>query len=117
MDIAKITNDFRLSEWLQVMRDHKASGMTVNSFCDSRGIKRHAFYYWQRKLREHAGNAIIEQATTNIPAPSGWLKLRPAGTDPNETLEVTVNGFSLNVGMDTNPELLKKVCSILRAVQ
>ena len=117
MDIAKITNDVRLSEWLQVMRDHKASGMNINSFCDSRGIKRHAFYYWQRKLREHAGNAIIEQAAANIPTPSGWLMLEPAEADTGKTLEVTVNGFAINVGMDTDPELLKKVCSILRAVQ
>lgn len=116
MDIAKITNDFRLSEWVQVMKDQKTSGMTVNSFCLSRGIKRHSFYYWQRKLREMAGNAIIDQTAANVSTPAGWLQLGQEN-DPEDTIEVTVNGFSINVGVDTNPQLLKKVCTILRAVQ
>jgi len=116
MDIASITNNFRLSEWMQVLKDQKASGMTVNNFCLSRGIKRHSFYYWQRKLRETAVTELqknVEVAGNHIPA--GWLQLKQE-TDTEATIEVMVNGFSINVGADTNPELLKKVCTILRSV-
>ncbi len=116
MDIAKITNDFRLSEWLQVMKEHKVSGMTVNNFCNSRGIRRHSFYYWQRKLREAASSEISERTEADLAAPSGWLQLKQEN-DSEDTIEVTINGFSINVSIDTNPELLKKVCSILRTVQ
>ena len=116
MDIASITNNFRLSEWMQVLKDQKSSGMTVNDFCLSRGIKRHSFYYWQRKLRETAVSELQKNAAVvGNQIPAGWLQLTQE-VDTEATIEVMVNGFSINVGADTNPELLKKVCTILRSV-
>jgi transposase-like protein len=46
------------------MRERSESGQTVKQWCKKNGILEKTYYYWQRKLREAACEAIGSHRTT-----------------------------------------------------
>lgn len=73
-------------------------------FCQGKGISRHAYFYWQRKLRETAcmGLSKLEEETVNVP--NGWMQLSQ-GQEIKSTLDIEVGGCDLTVDEKTYPEL------------
>ena len=49
-----VTAEYRLSQWARIIQERGSTGESINKFCQNRGIKRHSYFYWQRKLREAA---------------------------------------------------------------
>ena len=54
MDTKLVTEKYRASQWMEIIKDRKDSGLGVDEYCKINGISRHAYYYWQRKLRKAA---------------------------------------------------------------
>jgi len=54
MNTQKVTSEYRLSQWAQVIQARLDSGQNVKDFCLTNGISRNAYFYWQKKLREAA---------------------------------------------------------------
>lgn len=117
MDTRKVTANYRLSEWAKVIQARVESGQSVKDFCQTTGIKRNAYYYWQRKLRTLAYEELVkEEGSTNI-VPSGWAQFKPLQEQyASDSIDVKVNGCLITVNADTNSELLKKVCLLLRSL-
>ena len=42
---------YRAQEWVMLIQECSASGLTKREFCQQRGIWEKSFYYWLRKLR------------------------------------------------------------------
>ena len=61
MSSREVTNEYRMRQWMQVIRDREGSGEKIDAYCEKKGIKRHTYYYWQRKLRETAGKHLAQQ--------------------------------------------------------
>lgn len=53
MDTKKITRDLRMRNWMQIIEQCQASGLTTKDFCAQHGIKTKQYYYWQHKIRIH----------------------------------------------------------------
>ena len=41
MDVQKVTAEYRLSQWAQVIKARQESGQTIKDFCEEKGISRH----------------------------------------------------------------------------
>lgn len=117
MDIKQTTEAYRLSQWAETMKAFRASGKTIRAFCEEAGIRRHAFFYWQRKLRGLACTELARMDAQGI-VPSGWLQLPSQGTMTTAASQLTVevSGCRIAVNSETNPELLLAVCRTLRSL-
>lgn len=116
MNIQKVTADYRLSRWMQVFQDQQSSGQTIKDFCRERGISKNAYFYWQRKLRKAACMELLKLKGEPVnPVPEGWLQLAQ-GQETKSRLDIEIGGCRVTVDAETDPELLKKVCRILRAL-
>ncbi|MGI6449786.1 MAG: IS66 family insertion sequence element accessory protein TnpA [Desulfitobacteriia bacterium] len=115
MDMQKVAEEYRLSKWMQVIRERQESGLSIKDFCQKNGISRHAYFYWQRKLRKVAFMELSKQEEAVNCVPEGWLQLTQ-GHEIRPTLDIEVGGCRINVDAGTDPELLKKVCRILRVL-
>jgi putative transposase len=116
MDIQKVTSEYRLSKWTQVLQEQKNSGQNIKDFCQENGISRNAYFYWQRKLRNAACMELskLKEETVNC-VPKGWMHLTQS-QEIKSTLDIEAGGCRVTVDAGTDPELLKKVCRILRAL-
>ncbi len=48
------TREVRLRQWQEIFHDRRESGMTVKDYCQSHGITKDSYYYWQKVAREAA---------------------------------------------------------------
>ena len=118
--------EYRLVQWAETMRRCQESGKSKKGFCDSEGIHPNVFFYWQRKLREAAcetlisaqKQAMIEAEPMESNVPSGWslCETLPESTDGEKEITIEINGFRVSVGADTDLELLKSICGMLRSI-
>ncbi len=115
MDTQKVTAEYRLSQWMQVIQEQQSSGQNIKDFCQSRGISKNRYFYWQRKLRQAACTKLVKLEKPADCAPKGWMQLTQ-GQEMNETLEIEICGCRVTVNAGTEPELLKKVCRMLRSL-
>ena len=115
MDMQKVTSEYRMTKWMQIIKERQAGSQTIDEFCKERDLSRHSYFYWQRKLRKAACTELARaQEPVNYP-PEGWIRLNPQEKE-KEVLKVEINGCCINIYENTNPELLKHVCRILRTL-
>ena len=115
MDTQKVTTQYRLSQWAKIIQARQDSGQNIKEFCQATGISRSQYFYWQRKLRNAACTELAIQEKSVDPIPSGWIQLVPEQSPQmNSTLDIEISGFHISVNAGTDPELLKKVCRVLR---
>lgn len=115
MATLKVTAEYRLSQWMKVIQDRQNSGQNIKEFCQATGISRHAYYYWQRKLRKVACSQLAKPEESAGTIPGGWVQF--ATVSPmNSSLKIEVGGCHISVNNETDPDLLKKVCRILRVL-
>lgn len=115
MDTKLVTEKYRASQWMEIIKDRKDSGLGVDEYCKINGISRHAYYYWQRKLRKAACTELAKRDAESTPAPTGWMQLSPTAV-PESSLRIEVAGCHIDVNGNTDLGLLKAVCRILGAL-
>ena len=120
METKEVTMEIRLAQWAQVMQDRVSSGQSIAAYCAQRGIGRHSYFYWQRKLREAAvrqmaGTEKAQQALV----PSGWATVSPAEEAVAEQtggLTLRVGGAEIEVRQGYDEALLASVCRTLKGI-
>ena len=60
-DVLAVRNELRLQNWMGIIRECQESGLTNKEFCAQRGISEKTYYYWLRKIRSTAVEAIQPQ--------------------------------------------------------
>ncbi|MFA6851319.1 MAG: hypothetical protein WCS30_13330 [Selenomonadaceae bacterium] len=115
MDTQKVSAEYRLSQWMHVIQERQSSGENIKEFCQTRGISRNKYFYWQRKLRKATCEELLKSEKPANIVPSGWMQLEPKQATKT-TLDIEIGGCRITVDEKTDPELLKKVCRILRVL-
>lgn len=117
MDTQKVTAEYRLSQWSQVIKAQQESGQNIKDFCQTNSISRNVYFYWQRKLRKVACKELTKIEEPRNIVPSGWMQLATKQANHvKDALDIEINGCHIAVNAQTDPELLKKVCHILRSL-
>ena len=120
MDTRKITSDYRLSHWAQILQERRGSGLSIIDFCQEKGINKNTYFYWQKKLRVAACTELSKNTGESVNlAPSGWVQLSTMQLQPQKlkaSLDIEINGCHVTVNSETDLELLKKICHVLRSL-
>jgi len=117
MDTKKVTTEYRLSKWAQVIRARLDSGQSIKDFCLDAGISRNSYFYWQKRLRNVACRELEKHEEPGTLVPNGWLQLTTQQSQQMiAKLDIEISGCRVTALADTDPELLKKVCRVLRSL-
>lgn len=60
-DVLTVRNEYRLQSWMEIIRECQESGLSNKAFCTQRGISEKTYYYWLRKIRTAAAEAMEPQ--------------------------------------------------------
>lgn len=52
------THDHKLQLWISRIQECKASGITVDVWCKQQGFSSKSYYYWMRKIKREAFEAL-----------------------------------------------------------
>ena len=118
MNTKLATRKIRLNEWAAVIKDCKASGLKVDTYCEQHGISRDAYYYWLRKVKEAA---LLQAGFVELPAPIAENKssksIEHNATIFEPQMVIKVNGTELCVNEHTSSELISRVVEIINYVK
>ena len=118
MNTKLATRQIRLNEWAAVIKDCKASGLKVDTYCEQHGISRDAYYYWLRKVKEAA---LLQAGFVELPAPIEENKssksIEHNATIFEPQMVIKVNGTELCVNEHTSSELISRVVEIINYVK
>lgn len=114
MNSRKITAEYRLAHWTQTIQDRVTSGTSITEFCQSRGICRNTYFYWQRKVREAAYLELVPVTKADAVIPSGWAVCAPGKAESAESkVYIEIGKCRVAVGNEFNTTMLEKVCRVL----
>lgn len=102
-DVLAVRNEYRMENWLALIQECNASGLSNREFCRQHGISEKSFYYWLRKLR----NQAVETAETRL------VKLESGAPEENP-LEIRYHGAELRLPSDVD---MDAVAALLRSIQ
>ena len=125
MNTRAIATAYRLSQWAQKLQERTSSGESITAFCERIGVSKNTYFYWQRKLRAAACEALLPQPSSEdalqVPAvqPSGWALCEEApgeSEQSDDAVIIEIGKCRLRVEADTSPELLEKTCRVLMSL-
>ena len=58
MNTQKVTQEYRMNQWIGLVRECRESGQTVISWCKEHDIDTRKYYYWLQKIRTAACKAL-----------------------------------------------------------
>ena len=58
MNAQEATQEYRMNEWIKIIRECRGSGQNVTTWCKNNDIRTNRYYYWLRKVRTAACNAL-----------------------------------------------------------
>ena len=58
MNVQEVRDHVRIQEWVELIKERSASGMTIRDWCESKGLSENQYYYWLRKIRKTACTAL-----------------------------------------------------------
>ena len=98
----------QLRNWAVIIRECKESGVNVTEFCNQRGISKHAYYYWFRKVREELFRQ--EECFVEISDRSEEPHVsEPAVKDTCKEIEIRINNICISVPLSATREQLENV--------
>jgi transposase-like protein len=65
LNTREVTKSFRLNQWTEIIRECRGSGQTVSAWCNDHGINPKSYYYWLRRVRTAACEALPSLVTGN----------------------------------------------------
>ena len=115
----EVTEEYRLTQWAQIMQERTQSGLSIKAFCKQIGICGNTYFYWQRKLREAACKQLtkLESAPKSLTQSSFAEVVICAHPDPQTPMEVIsqlhieISGVQITVDSTYPPD---KLAALLR---
>lgn len=69
MDTREVTSQYRFNQWTEIVRQCRSSGQTVAVWCAENNIKPTSYYYWLRRIRKAACEALPSLSGNNSIVP------------------------------------------------
>jgi len=112
--------EIRLAQWTQALKERKANGESIDEFCQSKGVTRHQYFYWRRKVLDAACEQLADvQNKSSLPAPA-FTEVMLAEPISQGTVEpnficVEVDGYKITAGSAYPTEALAAIlCEVVR---
>ena len=101
-EVLAVRDAFRAQQWAMLIQECNSSGLTKRAFCRQRGISEKSFYYWLRKMRSQAAEAVAPKL----------VQLEPI-SQTEDMLQIRYRGAELKLPADVD---LDAVAALLRSI-
>ena len=93
----KSTHAVRLEQWTKLVQSCADSGLTKKEWCSQNNIKLKTYFYWQRRVRNHA--LMVKTAASSDPN-TAFAEVRLQGAVPADSSvseDAVAQGFHADV--------------------
>ena len=109
--------------WRKLLQEQSRSGLSVRAFCEERGLRQHAFYFWRREVqRRDTERSALKSSQSGpvrraVPQPQAFaaITVSDAGIGSSApSIEIVLgNGVCLRLRESFDPKMLADVLAVL----
>lgn len=120
MNTKKVTKQYRLNKWMEIIRECRSSGQTITTWCTEHNVNSKSYYYWLKRVREAACEALPALHTdqsTIVPIDLSVPKTRNHHVDTvsnSSDIVIHMGTVTLEIRNHASPTLIEHT---LRALQ
>lgn len=119
MNTREVTKQYRLNKWTEIIRECRSSGQTVSAWCADHDINPKSYYYWLRRIRTAACEALPSLCSQNNPIVPVNIPVCTAGADSADQevmsdIIIRFGGVTLEIHNNASTTLIENT---LRALQ
>lgn len=119
MNTREVANQYRLNKWTEIVRECRSSGQTISAWCAAHDINPKTYYYWLRRVRTAACEALPSLCSQNNPIVPVNIPLSTVGTDSadqevSSDIILRFGGVTLEIRNHASATLIENT---LRALQ
>lgn len=122
MNTREVTQQYRLNQWMEIIRECRSSGQTVSSWCSNHNIKETSYYYWLKRIRVAACESLPAISTpkqeivpVNIPSPP--LESGFQVQEPTSAIIVHFGSVTLELHNSASAALIENTLKALHNVR
>lgn len=110
MEIKEIKAEYRLQKMQEIIRARAESGLTISAWCERNNFSEGSYYYWLRKIRNNAIEAMNpENEIVQVP-----ITLERTLAKKGEPITIKYKKMELEIPCGTETS---DILAVLRAVQ
>lgn len=120
MDTRNVKKTYRLNQWTEIIRKFRSSGQTVAVFCKEQNLNPKSYYYWLKRVREAACEAlpaIANEKSMIIPLTFGGSSACSSQSAVNSKITLHYGDFSLDLQENTSPIFIENTIRTLMNLQ
>ena len=118
MDTREVASQYRLSKWTEIVSRCRSSGQTVAVWCAENNINATSYYYWLRRIRKAACEALPSISGNNVivPVDIPFHEVETDSPDQESTtgIVVRIGTVTLEISNNASATLIENT---LRALQ
>ena len=107
-DVLTVRNEYRMQSWMEIIRECQESSLSNKAFCRQRGISEKTYYYWLRKIRAAAAEAL-EPQLVRLEEPE-----RPEKAEAASKIHIRYGEAELSLPEDADLEAVTVLLNALR---
>ena len=104
--------DYRLQQWAQLVKDcqNRPQDMTVEQWCDTKGISKSNYYYRLRCIRK----ACLEHVQDNSVSCQQVVEItQQSRSESPSDISIEINGVVIHIKEDISESLLEKIIRVV----
>jgi len=98
MTTREMKRELKIREWTAILAARESSGMKIDAWCETQGISRNAYFYWQRIIRDRAWPGQIVTAETAVTSTAEAAETPVFARIDLAPRDVVSAGISIRVG-------------------
>jgi hypothetical protein len=118
LDTREVANQYRLNKWTEIVRQCRNSGQKVAVWCAENNVNTTSYYYWLRRIRQAACEALPSLSGNNsivpVNIPVHTVEIEPQNLESSSAIVVRMGTVKLEISNNASATLIENT---LRALQ
>ncbi len=111
--VTKMTNEEKRVLRMKQVKDYKASGLSLNQWCQQNNIKPSAIRYWV-ELDNKSSSSFSQESSNSVK----WFQVKGVdlGGYQSSKISLSLGSVSINIEDDFDPGMLRKVIIAIKDI-
>ena len=120
MNAKQKLHQLHLQEWAGRFAEQKASGLTVQQWCEVNHFSFHTYNYWKHLFKEEVVDQVLPDivpiAVPTVPDSNSSLEVTGISSirSNQSAIELRINGFCIEIDTSVSAEFLSKLLKAVR---
>ena len=107
MKPSEVKQEYQLQVWSGMIREQKASGLSIKSWCAEHGVSENTYYYRLKRLRQTACTALERTQVSTLTE----VPLAPR-TDDSPQIRITMKAGTVELS-NAGPDVLEQILRVM----